>query len=1335
MKSLLRYLLLIIVMVAVPCHAQFGRLFSSDEDLTSSLVTDVFQDHYGFVWIATSNGLNRYDGSRFFSYHTSSAEGSLSSDKVNSITGDGQRIFVGTASGLDAFDYATNSFHHINIKTGDGKPQKYFVNDVAVLSDGDVIFCASGLGLFRLRNGSSEAVQIPHSTEYGNYLDIAEDRQGNAWAVIENTGVARIQADKISCFPIDHASNIHPTKILADKQGRIFLGTASAGLYEGNGKTFRHVESSGSLPVICLSPGIGGNIFVGTDGSGMFAFDPNTKAITPCNYYHYTADLPHTKVTAAMADRDGNIWMGLFQKGVFMQPYHSNVFGYAGFRSSTHNIIGNKCVMSVFADSRHRLWIGTDQDGLYATDLKFSYSRHFSGKQIPATILCMTEDSTHRLWIGSYLSGCGLFDPSSGSYSQLPATAKGNSIHVFDLATDTQGRVWIATLGDGLKCYNPKTRKLTEFRTRSGNTEKTDMLTNNWVTDLLLSHDGSRLYVGMSMGLTCLDLSSMSFRKAFGRNTILPDVYIQHIYEDAAKTLWVATPKGLYHISQRGDSIRHYTTADGLSDNNICSIQGDTRGNLWIGTSHGLTSLDVKTGQMTCYWPSDGLQGNEYSDRATCSDAGTIVFGGNNGVSWFNPLELKNRRHKLNIYVTDFVLNSQSITTATKSGWWTVTDSMVINSSRFDLSHNDNTFTLRLSAMEYGDPESVRYLYRINDDPWQQLPIGSKELLLSQLAPGTYDISLRAESKGNSSPIRTVKVIVHQPWWLSWWAIALYLAAIAFAVRLYLQYRHRREQDRLRLQEHIHAEQINESKLQFFMNISHEIRTPMTLIIGPLQKLMATDADSDRAKTYQLIYRNAQRILALINQILDIRKIDKGQMRLACRNTDLVGFTKDIYSLFEAKATERNIDFEFRHDADTIPVWIDRQNFDKVLMNLLSNAFKFTPQDGNVTISLTHDADSATITVSDNGIPIDDDKLDKIFNRFYQASNSSSNYVGTGIGLHLTRELVLLHHGNIIARNNADGHGCSFIVTIPLGNSHLKPEEIVGSEEETSESGRPEHEAEAIPAKSIGELNDKSHTARRTVVIAEDDDEIRKYLYNELSADYHVVQAVNGKEALAQVLHYKPDLLLSDVMMPEMDGFTLCTKVKTNINVNDTPVILLTAKTTAEDKLTGLAGGADAYVEKPFNINILKQTIRNLIHMRTVIENKVSGNETQSSKVEQVEVKTPDEHLLERVMKVINANISNPDLSVELVAQEVGISRGHLHRKLKELTNQSPRDFIRNIRLKQAANLLEQGHHNIEEVMYACGFDNASSFSTKFKALYGVSPTAYMNEHIHKSEE
>lgn len=542
------------------------------------------------------------------------------------------------------------------------------------------------------------------------------------------------------------------------------------------------------------------------------------------------------------------------------------------------------------------------------------------------------------------------------------------------------------------------------------------------------------------------------------------------------------------------------------------------------------------------------------------------------------------------------------------------------------------------------------------------------------------------------------------------------------------------------LQEHIHAEELSEQRLKFFMSMSHEIRTPMTLIVTPLMQLIKEDSDSHRRAIYQIIRRNAERILHLVNQIMDLRKIDKGLMTIHRHEVDLVEFIDDICSTFRAEADAKRIHLEFQHDDAHLPALIDRGNFDKVVVNILSNAFKYTQPEGNILIHLWKDGDDVRISVYDDGEKIPDDKLSHIFERFYQVPGcSNDNTTGTGIGLDLARSIVELHYGSISVKNNPD-RGCTFTVAIPqypeltreeidLNEKEAEnPQEELQELQEEIQNSKCEIQNEATPTSNVPSGNSsklKVQSSKALIAVVEDDAEIANYLSTQLSKDYDVQTYPNGKEALKGILTTLPALVISDVMMPVMDGNELCAKLKANINTNHIPFIMLTAKASDADRMQGIELGADAYVAKPFNMDVLLSIIHNLIRQRKVLRNKYEGKETAVEQMEMGETVSSDDRMMQRIIKAINDNLQDPDLDVEKIAREAGVSRAKLYRKMKELTNQTPHNYIRNLRLQLAAKLLKEKKLSVSEITYMCGFSSLSSFSAMFKTMYGVSPLNY----------
>lgn len=1346
---------MMICLFSIQAWAQSGKLFNTDNQLSSNFATQVFQDKSGFIWIATRNGLNTYDG-----YHITVIKKDMSnflglnSNYINSIAQDEkEHILLGTNNSL--LEFTGSEFLKIPMLDSKGEELATYVKQVYPLKNKDIAVATSGYGIMLKKQDEQKCHAMKGEVEKLKYiLKLLEDKRGRLWIITEDGKLYRKETNGKVTSHFAGTEGVGAQDIQQDALGNLYLASKNQGVYllRAGSNVFTRISSIGNLPIENIYISRNNKLYIGCDGLGIYVYDPQTGFLQDNPLFSRLVNLAKSKITSIIEDNQGNIWVSMLQKGVFMQRNIQNDFNYMGFRLGNLNVIGENCVTSLSINQGNQVWVGTDKDGLYLFNIATrSVEGHFLNQ---STVLTLCKDQQGRTWVGTYTDGLGYMD-AAGSFHPVDLGIS-KSVGIFDIKQDPQGNIWIATMGEGLFCLQKDgSRRNYKAKYGADNNLKVNSLPNDYLVKMAFSKDGNRVYVATSVGLACLDRKRNSWVSTFkGINCLNKNSFSHCVFVDSKDHVWYGTEDGAFCFDfRKGIKPKLYTTANGLTDNCVASITEDYQGNIWLGTIKGLNKLALKSGTITKFYAESGLQSNEFSDASVCTtqDGKTILMGGSGGLNWFQADQVRQHPWQAKVVISGFILNNKMVTPGMKSGSYTITDNWSTLSCDFQLSHEDNTFTLQLSTLTYNDVEQISYVYSINGDAWRTVPAGQNELAFSHMAPGRYKYRIKAICNGYETPVKEFTITIHPAWYASIWAKLFYLLLLIAAIMLYLRHRKHQMEDQLILQQHIHAEEMGEAKIKFFMNISHEIRTPLTLIITPLLSLIKEDKEPHRQGIYEIIRKNSERILHLINQMMDLRKIDKGQMVMRMCQTDMVGFINEEYELFRQQALAKNIDFEYQHDSEELPVWIDRNNFDKVIINILSNAFKFTPTAGHILLSLTHTDHHAYISIKDSGIGIPKDKLETIFQRFYQSpSDPNDRNIGTGIGLDLTRSLVELHYGSISARNNEGEkgskfeHGSEFIIRIPLGKDHLKPEELIDEEEvkekqnlelaevkqleqEVKETENAEKsESAAVTTDMQGKLPASARGNKAEIVIVEDEEDIQDYLKAQLASDFKIRTYPNGKVALNEILKNKPDLIISDVMMPEMDGTTLCTKLKANINTNDVPIILLTAKSREEDQLEGLQTGADAYILKPFNMEILRRTIINLLTMRRTLKNKFTGKESQEEKVEQRKIQTPDDALMQRVMEVINENISDSDLSVDMIAQKVGISRVHLHRKMKELTNQTPHSFIRNIRLQQAAKLLKDGKQSITDVMYICGFSNSASFSTMFKNLYGCSPREYM---------
>lgn len=1292
------------------------RLYN-DRDIVTSRYGGFCVDGDGYLWIGTQYGLLRFDGTNFYRYiYDEESETSLSDNRINKILRDSDnRMWVATCEGLNLYDSYNDNFRQIPLPS---LSHKGYISDICQLSSGDIVFMVAGVGLYVIDFSSGEpvAVKFMPQIEVSSTLNtLAESPKGDLLAGNHAGEIVKIAPNGQSeIFKVDDS---YIKILLADNDGNIFVSTTTkAWLWDMADYSFREIQiPEGKHPVLdnaTLTKK--GEILVGTLGNGLYSFDRSSMQLKPyTDLNNPFVDLDRSRISTVYGDSLGNLWLGCSHQGVILAPNIPSLFNFISIAKSLPDYNGGTTRVAV-TPANNDIWVGLDDGRLLLVDDYNVRPVH----DFKAKIGSMIVSSRGTLYIGIENNGLYEFIPSDHSVRQL-ITHKG-SYMVPALAEGPDGNIYIAVHGEGILKFNPVTKEVTAVKGKDGK------LSCNW-TSALLTDSRGRIWIGKYGGISVYD-------PATGEHTSISDLHpamIKGVHntitEDPDGNIWAATSNGLYIINPDDYSYRRLTKKEGLCDSNVSTIAFDSDGNAWVGTHDGVNRIDKDFKVTVFYGKNDIADSDYFSVASNLGGVKRLIFSGENGLTLINPEVLKTPPPEGDsFFISNIQLNGAKVTPVTLSS----NGHKILNDKDKDhisISYRDYSLVLFLASKDFKPTDNTTYQWRVKDlaDDWVSAPAGSGMIALPHLDPGNHTLEIRAMENGLITPAKTVRISVDSPWYLTTFAKLFYL--VIFLLLIILLWR---------LVKHKNSEQINEEKIKFFINISHEIRSPLTLILGPLERIMKKSHDPETVKDLNAIHRNANRILALINQLLDIRKMEKGKMELDCSETEIISFTNDLVDIFRPQSEEKHITLNFstsNPELKHLNVWIDRNNFDKVLVNLLTNAIKYTPEGGEIDIEVGKGYDSsmgdyAEITVTDTGIGLEEKNLPHLFDRFYQGKfNKGSMPLGFGIGLDLCRLLVELHNGTITAANRTDTKGSRFTVRIPLRPRNAVKKEIAVSpipETTTEERKRILNQDTALPQIAAEQKKTRKMTSMKILVV-DDDTEIRSYLADVLSNIGKVSEAVDGEDALRKVMELHPDLIISDVVMPEMDGLQLLKTLKTNVTTNHIPVILLSSKNDVADRMAGWDKGADGYLGKPFNINELQALIDNLIDNRLRLRGKFSGIQEQDSKIETPVLKGNDTVLIDKIVSEINDHLEDPNLNVEKLCQEVGLSRAHLNRKMKELFGLTPSEFIRNMRLRKACDLLRQGDVDISQIAYSVGFISQPHFSTAFKRFTGFSPSEY----------
>lgn len=1337
-------LLGIICIFAVQLQAQnvtFGNL-TTEDGLSQFSVNSLYIDENGMLWIGTREGLNRYNGTDIQTYKLEKDNPySLFSNTVTRITGDQNgHIYLLCNDGVAQLDLRTLQFktllvdHIQSIYYHDGlyiakKNEIYLYNEktgnfdlcyqlpgknpeiYCLHSDGRYLWIGTtSEGVYRLKMDNQE---LTHPIETGNITSIYEDSEKELWIGSWEDGLYRVKTDGTIVNFRHDANNPHSISsnfaraCCEDNLGNIWIGTfnglnrydKSNGLFQNHTTNDAKGDGLTHSSIWCIVKDRQGTLWLGTYFGGVNYFNPEYNIYTA---YHYSSvekkGLSNPVVGRIVEDKDGNLWIATEGGGLNFLDRRKNKFRWYRTDKNNPNSIAHDNVKALYYDKEHQeIWIGTHMGGLDRLNLKnfhFTHHRMEEGNpnSLPSNIIRDLEPYGKDSLIVATQNGVCMIDKASGKCRRLfQDTKEGRSIKmVADIEFDKNGDLWIAATGEGVFRYSFQTHRLKSYRHQH---DVANTLSNNNVYSILCDKQGRLWFSTSGSGLD------------------------------------------LYH--PQSDSFENFDQAhNGLVSDCIYEAQeSPVSGNLLLITNQGFSIFNRHTHQAKNYNRSNGFPFSTINENALCvTSDGEIFLGSTQGMISFHEMELNLPPKPYNIVLSKLYVNGKEIETGDESG---ILPQSLCYTPEITLKADQSMFTIEFATSNYVPANKDRIIYQLKgfSDKWTDAL--NSAITYTNLNAGTYTLVIKPQTQPAEicPPVR-LTIHILPPFYKTIWAYLFYILAIGslswYLIRTYKMRIKLRESLKYEKKHAQDIELLNQSKLRFFTNISHEFRTPLTIIISQIETLLQVQNFTPALYNKVLsMYKNSIQLRELINELLDFRKQEQGHMKIKVSRHNLIDFLYENYLLFLEYAHTRQVNLIFQKGTDSLEVWYDQKQMQKVVNNLLSNALKHTRPADTITLSVDNENGNAVIRVSDTGEGMDAKELDKIFERFYQVDSISSDdtrqSTGTGIGLALTKGIVELHHGTIRVESTL-GKGTCFIVTLPLGNSQFKEEEIDRRDHviQQIDIDKPEMDI-LLKSEMDADQPSKPQSGSNKMLVVEDNESIRQMLAEIFAPFYQVTTAADGEEAWEQIGKEQPNIVVSDVVMPRMSGTELCKRIKSDFNTCHIPVVLLTARTAIEQNIEGLRIGADDYITKPFNTSLLISRCNNLVNSRILLQEKFSKQ--PQTTVQQLATNPIDKDILDRAMAVIEKHLDDADFNVNTFAREMAMARTNLFTKLKGITGQTPNEFILTIRLKKGAYLLRNNPElNITEISDRIGFSSPRYFAKCFKDVYHISPLAYRKE-------
>lgn len=1315
---------------------------SIGQGISQSDITAMLQDNTGFMWLATNNGLNSYDGYTFRTFKADSRDSlTLASSIIFSIVEDASRyLWVATKDAIDRYDSHTESFKHYR-STTDSYGQNVSlerVNSLCVTSAGDLWGIMRGYLLrFDREADRFHAHSVLNSTTNSRLAIFNHLTEGFGGRILlaTNRGVHSVDPHTMKSEVL-----FNPETNFGNRSSRVltlFTDHADGLLYVGGddgvfvvdarNRFMREVKCNGAsiAKASAIMRDSSGRLWIATRERGIYIEDNGN--VVNCTYDKRNAQtIGSNYVLSLYEDLSGAMWVGTSSGGVSKMSLHHRPFYAIRHVPGTSDSLSDEVAYAVYADSDSTIWAATKDGVLNRITLQTGAVKHYSmpiagsyGDNVK--IYDIEPKDNNKLWLATSHGMC-VFDKSSGHFDRSPVRGLDAGVRMRSMMYDDDGLLWVLSRNTGIYVID-NDRLLRRY------TASNMQLTDDFVRGITQDGNGD-IWIGTRGG------GVNRFRKEDDgyANTVMRHIdgdtaslsidNISAMFRDSRDRLWIGTwGGGLNLVTDRNRMrVKVYTEQEGLCDNVIFDIFEDRAGKLWITTYNGLSCFDPQTEQFRNYTVADGLSSNEFLNGAGyCTPQGMMVFGTIKGIVVFRPEEvMQTFAAPDKLALVRLLVNNREVHPGERVGRRVLLDRPVFATDHVILSHREPNFGVEMSSFSYGTPGRTRFAYRLEglDKEWNYLTDGNS-VSYSNLRPGKYTFMFKAATSDDlwSEVPGRLDITVTPPLWGSRLAYFFYGAlvlAVAGAIILLVRKRQAKKTRRLHEKMQYEGEQaLYQAKMDFFTNISHELRTPLALIIGLIERVNSKLGANNAVSNQMIVMRrNADRLLGLVNDLLDLRKIETGNRKLKPESKDIVAFAKAIWSYFEVDAESKGVSLFFNPRIESYVITADFEKTEKILYNMVSNAIKFT--DTFVEMSIARDfrdgREYVLITVRDNGPGISEGEHEKIFYRFYQSDKTAAQHTGSGVGLNLALEMARLQGGDLTV-SSAVGKGSSFCLRLP---ADVMQGRRADEYEQPTEAEAEQHIA-ALPVVKGG---------KPLILVVDDNSDMRYYLRETLAGEYRIVEADSGKDALDMALNLKPDLILCDVMMPDMDGIEVCRRLKETPETRNIPVILATAKVSEDSRIEGLKQGADAYIIKPFTGDHLRAQITNIFQgrdsMRTTISREII------STPQRVEVLSAQDKLLAKVAALLEKNIADPDYDVGVLSADLHISRVHLYRQLKTIFGQSPSDFIRDFRLARAASLLEQDKLDVSEVTYMVGFSSPKYFTVCFKKKYGVTPQEYV---------